>query len=390
MGSSTTVETSGTQTRTLSPQEIDYNNKQLAILDKQLSAIQQSNDFQQGVFNTLQPIINDYGTLLKQQVGDINDPVTQQILQKSKDLQLQQLNYASDTLPIQKELLQAQLDQIKSGGAATPEQQALIDKYTQAALSSGTTDINRFVDTTAQKIRNELTPARGLRPTDTPITNIGDLTSAEATRQYGQLESNLQAANAAAKINLPLAISQLTGAQNTAQQNINLATQNFSNTLAQNAATNRLNISGLLGNTLTNAQTGGVGLARISPSSFFPSGTTSYSGTQTVSQGFGLGSILSGTGSLLSGLGAVGFFSSRRLKQRIAAADGTEVLRELAAMDIDHWNYKGKSQQHVGPYAEDFRDAFGLGDGVTIPIIDALGVLFAAVKELAQRQEAAA
>ena len=40
--------------------------------------------------------------------------------------------------------------------------------------------------------------------------------------------------------------------------------------------------------------------------------------------------------------------------------------------------------------AQDFRDAFGVGDGKTIHLVDVMGVLLGAIKELAQQKEATA
>ncbi|HWQ39164.1 MAG TPA: hypothetical protein VNM24_11260, partial [Burkholderiales bacterium] len=40
---------------------------------------------------------------------------------------------------------------------------------------------------------------------------------------------------------------------------------------------------------------------------------------------------------------------------------------------------------HVGPYAEDFAKRFGVGDGKTISVIDAVGVTLAAVKGVAKK-----
>lgn len=312
MGEKTTVVNSEqTRERQLTSDEIAFNTKQLEILDKQLSAIDKSNEFQQGVFTSIEPVLQDYGKLLQSQVADLNDPITQQIQQKAKELQSQQLDFAAETLPIQRELLQEQLDTIKRGGAATPEQQAAIDEYTQAALESGTTDINRFLDETVGRIRNELAPSRGLRPGDTPILDEADRAAAEAVRQRGQLQSGLQAANVTAKINLPLAIQQLTGAQSQSQQGINLATQQFANTLSSNAAANRLQVSQLLGGAIGGGTSGGLGLAGINPSGFIQSGNYTSRGTTTQTENDplgGLGGILSGAGAALKGLGAVGLF----------------------------------------------------------------------------------
>jgi hypothetical protein len=75
--------------------------------------------------------------------------------------------------------------------------------------------------------------------------------------------------------------------------------------------------------------------------------------------------------------------SSRAFKDR--KSEFTGVLDKIEVIDVDRWKYKpelGDDAEHVGPYAEDFRDSFGVGNGVTIVYADAIGVLFAAVKEL--------
>lgn len=59
------------------------------------------------------------------------------------------------------------------------------------------------------------------------------------------------------------------------------------------------------------------------------------------------------------------------------------------SMDVDAWRYKAGAPggddgaaDHVGPMAQDFQKATGLGDGKTIPVVDAIGVVTGAVKEL--------
>lgn len=78
-------------------------------------------------------------------------------------------------------------------------------------------------------------------------------------------------------------------------------------------------------------------------------------------------------------------FSSRTLKDIGPEVDGADVLAAVADLEVGRWNYRGDDAEHIGPYAEDFREAFGVGDGKTINVIDAIGVLFAAVKELTAR-----
>lgn len=83
--------------------------------------------------------------------------------------------------------------------------------------------------------------------------------------------------------------------------------------------------------------------------------------------------------------------SSRQLKTAHGTIDVGSVLAGVAVLSVDAWRYKpetGLEQQvHIGPYAEDFRAAFGVGDGVTISNIDAIGVCLAAIRALSEKIE---
>ena len=60
-------------------------------------------------------------------------------------------------------------------------------------------------------------------------------------------------------------------------------------------------------------------------------------------------------------------------------------------MPVEEWNYKAQedSIRHIGPMAEDFRAAFGVGDFVgRITSTDADGVALAAIQGLNQKLEA--
>ena len=71
--------------------------------------------------------------------------------------------------PIQEELLNLALEDLRRGGAATPEQIDLIEEAGAAALARGETDIERFRTESLEALREELAPGLGLRPSDTPI-----------------------------------------------------------------------------------------------------------------------------------------------------------------------------------------------------------------------------
>jgi len=77
--------------------------------------------------------------------------------------------------------------------------------------------------------------------------------------------------------------------------------------------------------------------------------------------------------------------SDRNLKENVAAVDGQEVLARLAQVPVTSWNYKSQdpSIRHMGPMAQDFYSAFGLGEDDThISTVDADGVALAAIQGL--------
>jgi hypothetical protein len=79
--------------------------------------------------------------------------------------------------------------------------------------------------------------------------------------------------------------------------------------------------------------------------------------------------------------------SSRALKLDFAAVDRAAVLETLATLPIATWSYRaeGSGVRHLGPTAEDFYTAFGLGDGgAAIGTVDADGVALAAIQTLHQ------
>ncbi len=79
--------------------------------------------------------------------------------------------------------------------------------------------------------------------------------------------------------------------------------------------------------------------------------------------------------------------SDQNAKQQFAAVDPAVILNRLAEMPITTWSYKadGKQVRHIGPMAQDFSTAFGVGaDDKHIHTIDANGVAFASIQALYQ------
>ena len=75
--------------------------------------------------------------------------------------------------------------------------------------------------------------------------------------------------------------------------------------------------------------------------------------------------------------------SDRNVKERFDAIDSRAVLAAVARLPIERWSYKGEAVRHLGPMAQDFAAAFGLGaDDRHIFPLDAAGVALAAIQEL--------
>ncbi len=81
---------------------------------------------------------------------------------------------------------------------------------------------------------------------------------------------------------------------------------------------------------------------------------------------------------------AVNITSDRNAKEGFTPVDSREVLAKVAALPITEWQYKTQSgARHIGPMAQDFRDAFSLGhDEKHITTVDADGIALAAIQGL--------
>jgi hypothetical protein len=96
-------------------------------------------------------------------------------------------------------------------------------------------------------------------------------------------------------------------------------------------------------------------------------------------------SATTGNGAHLTGGGTWTNGSSREFKENFEAIDKREVLRKVVELPVTRWQYRGEDEftRHIGPVAEDFRAAFGLGhDERYITTIDADGVALAAIQGL--------
>ncbi|MCI0454182.1 MAG: tail fiber domain-containing protein [Candidatus Dadabacteria bacterium] len=77
--------------------------------------------------------------------------------------------------------------------------------------------------------------------------------------------------------------------------------------------------------------------------------------------------------------------SDRNIKENFALVDRHQILAHLATMPVESWNYKFQSPdiRHIGPMAQDFASAFGVGeDEKHINMVDAFGVALASIQAL--------
>ena len=133
---------------------------------------------------------------------------------------------------------------------------------------------------------------------------------------------------------------------------------------------------------------GGAGLASTAPDQFI---VRSIGGIYLSADSISTVNIPAGdfiatsTGAHLTTAGVWTNNSDRDAKEAFESVDSREVLRRLAALPITSWSYKVErgAARHVGPTAQDFREAFGLGlDAKSIGTIDADGVALAAIQGL--------
>lgn len=120
-------------------------------------------------------------------------------------------------------------------------------------------------------------------------------------------------------------------------------------------------------------------------------------GTTTPPAGYKL--VVIGTSSFWGSMGVVGNInatgtitpnSDRNLKTDFAGVDSEAVLEAVGKMPIQQWRFKNEKEtvKHMGPMAQDFQSAFGLGEIPTaIATVDADGVALAAIQGLKHRTE---
>ena len=90
-----------------------------------------------------------------------------------------------------------------------------------------------------------------------------------------------------------------------------------------------------------------------------------------------------GNGAYLTSGGVWTNASDQFKKENFESLDNTQILDKIGQLPITRWNYKGLSEQHIGPMAQDFYRIFRVGmDDKTISTIDPSGIALAGIQGL--------
>ena len=130
---------------------------------------------------------------------------------------------------------------------------------------------------------------------------------------------------------------------------------------------------------------------RVSPR--LPAAATNL-GNSTESGIIRIGTQGTQTATYLAGMvyaNGVALTSDRNTKENFARINPQEMLAKVTALPLTEWHYKtdSKTEQHIGPMAQDFQAVFGLngGDDKHISVVDENGVALAAIQGLNQKLE---
>ncbi len=101
-----------------------------------------------------------------------------------------------------------------------------------------------------------------------------------------------------------------------------------------------------------------------------------------------------GNGAFLTDGGTWTNGSSRSFKERFTDINAQEVLDKIENMELKGWFYKGTQEYHIGPFAEDFYQAFGTGVldvkedlGRYLSASDVAGISIVAIQELIKQNK---
>lgn len=261
---------------------------QLTLADQQLANLDQLGDFTSQVFQSFLPTL----------ANEIN-----KFLPEQQRITAETLGFAGDQIGAQGELLNRELEAIRQGVTLTPDQDKLITDSANAAIESGLSDINRYRDESLRSLAQETSIARGLRPEDTPILDVGGRIVNESSRQASQLISGIRSQEAQQRLQYPIDAGNYIAGRTQAQQTLGANTMSFIEQLRQQAFNNRLNLTAATGNLGVN--TAGIGPSPNLVPAMIQARTAAATTTTKQSGGGGLGGFLSGLGTAAGGVGGL-------------------------------------------------------------------------------------
>jgi hypothetical protein len=324
--------TKSTQTTTpgaLSAEEQEFVKLQTELAQLQLKNLKGLEPFQQEILNQAMQSWKD-NTNYQTELNKLVTPQQRAQAEAAEFTRTQKLG------PMQEEILQMQLDQMRQGSKATPEQLASIREATDAGILAGSGDIDTATQRGIGLISDELANSRGLRLTDSPIMNEAGRLARTGMDQKASLINNLRANEANAKLNYPLAVQGLQSNINQGQQSILQNASQFQADLQQRAYQNRLALTGQASNT-------GLGLASINAGA--PRGQ--QGSTTTSNRGLGIQDY----GAIFSGIGSLAAYSDRRLKDDYGVVGRTD-----GGIDLHVFRYKWEDDNdplRLGPMAQE-------------------------------------
>lgn len=135
----------------------------------------------------------------------------------------------------------------------------------------------------------------------------------------------------------------------------------------------------------------GDGCAGFSSDSIFPTANNQFVARGCGGIRFFTSQNLSSGVEVAAGGGSWSSISDRNRKANFLEVDGENILERLREVPVSTWNYltQDESIRHLGPMAQDFYAAFGVGESdLLINSVDIAGVNMAAAQALADRTDA--
>lgn len=339
----------------------------LTRAQKDLQEVQLAAAFEQlGAFRDFQPFrraATDTGAIGLADILGSRDLLSSLESTEQRDFARSQLEESVRSRERFGELSNLEFENIGRTGQATDEEIRLIGEASDAALAAGTSDIRESTNQAFSDLRQNLAPRLGLRSSDSPIIDRGGAIARQAIRSTERLSTNIRGAQAQAQLQFPLQRGQTVSGQIGQQQNIQSSRTDVLNFLQGQALNNRLALLGTTANIGLGAATGAINLP-AAQQSLRPT-LASFSESSSASGGI----------------------SSRELKQEIGIVNREAVLEALNGLPIALYRYIADEdgRVHLGTFAEDFREAIGIGDGKTINYLDAIGTLIAGIQALSDR-----